>query len=761
MANNSELVIKISGDIKDYKAKLAEVNAQTQDLKDTLGDVTKYATVAFAAFTAEIGLAVHAFGEAEKAANELTQALKNQGIFSDKLVQNYKEYAEAVQEKTGIDDDAVTKAQAIAQSYLGQIPITQELTNAIADLGATMGGDLNGAAEKIARTIGTSTNAFARQGLVLQDGLSSAERYGKVLEFVNLRAGNQAEIANRGVGAIRGVATAFGNLQEKIGQNFAPVIEAASKALITFFNYLSNSPKLVTFISAIVAGGAAFAGITVALGLAAQAFLSITAVLTAFGVAASAATVAVTILAGATGIGLLVVALGILGTYLLDTSNGLDRFKGKLPEARDEIKKLGEEIAALESKKSTGFGLDSFESELLKKKQARKKALEEQTAVEAKAEDEKVNLQKQAADRAAAVKRDQEARELTARRTHLEQLKLENSGASEAYLAEKQKENEIINQLATEQDAQVRAQLEQKLETQRTYSNAQQLEDQQRQQDFAALQLETDNQLNDQRLANTTILMQRETDAIQAQLMTRYEVAQKVAADELKANVARRNQFLEDEKKFGTAYATINQAMHSAVFQGTKTAFGELAQLQQSSNSTLKTIGKVAAVANIVIRTAESAMNIYAGFSTIPIIGPTLGVAGAAAAVAFGAEQVSKVNSAADGALVTGGIPGKDSVPFMLMPGETVVPTKNFEEVIGSTAASRAAQKFTGDSGGGDNSMMVALLTDISAKLDQSKGDTYVVQGDVLAEQEYIMRFGKALSDAIEFGGLKIKGINV
>lgn len=158
-------------------------------------------------------------------------------------------------------------------------------------------------------------------------------------------------------------------------------------------------------------------------------------------------------------------------------------------------------------------------------------------------------------------------------------------------------------------------------------------------------------------------------------------------------------QFYDDKKKYNAAYATLNQAMHSEEFQGAKTAFGNMAEFTQSSNQTLKNIGKVAAIANIVIKTAESAMAIFAGFSTIPIIGPALGVAGAAAAVAFGAEQVTKVNSAATGGLLTGGIPGIDSIPLLAMPGELVVPTKNYDEVVNAVADRRGGGAFGGESG--------------------------------------------------------------
>ena len=154
------------------------------------------------------------------------------------------------------------------------------------------------------------------------------------------------------------------------------------------------------------------------------------------------------------------------------------------------------------------------------------------------------------------------------------------------------------------------------------------------------------------------------------------DIEKQFKKDQEKADKDARLKFLKDQQKFGAAFAQINAMMNSEIFQGNKKAFGELAVLQSSSNSTLKGIGKVSAIATVIIKTAESAMNIFAGFSTIPIIGPALGIAGAAAAVAFGGEQIGKINSAQTGGLVTGGIMGRDSVPTMLAPGEIVIPSR-------------------------------------------------------------------------------------
>lgn len=187
------------------------------------------------------------------------------------------------------------------------------------------------------------------------------------------------------------------------------------------------------------------------------------------------------------------------------------------------------------------------------------------------------------------------------------------------------------------------------------------------------------------RARNDAKNMENETTAHGARQLA----AQQRLQEQQKAN----QQFLIEQQKYGTAYATINKAMHSEVYTGTRQATTEMLQFQQSSNSTLKGIGKAAAVADIVMKTAQSAMNIYAGFSTIPIVGPALGIAGAAAAIAFGGEQIGKVTAAASGGLLTGGISGVDSIPVLAQRNELISPAQSFEEVIGSVRAMREAER--------------------------------------------------------------------
>ncbi len=93
-----------------------------------------------------------------------------------------------------------------------------------------------------------------------------------------------------------------------------------------------------------------------------------------------------------------------------------------------------------------------------------------------------------------------------------------------------------------------------------------------------------------------------------------------------------------------------------------KTALDNLASLQNSSNAKMAAVGKATATAQATIETYKSAVSAYSAMAGIPVIGPVLGAAAAAAAIAFGLNQVAQINSIklADGGLikaVTGGVP--------------------------------------------------------------------------------------------------------
>jgi hypothetical protein len=723
VATTNELVIKISGDIKDYQSALESAQEKTEDLENALGKIGKVSAVAFAALTAEILVSAKAFSESQAAANKLTQALQNQGIYSNKLQESYAKFAETIQDKTGIDDDALIAAQATIQALIGQTKVTEPLTQAIADLSVAKGIDLNTTAELIGKGIQGHTTALQKLGIQIDEHLDKEQRTKAIIEQVTQRFGGQAEAANKGLGSLRGLTTAFGNFQEEIGKRFSPLLEAAIKGMTSFFTELQKNQPLLDFITSLIFAGTVVAGLGTAVGIAGTAFLGLKTAMTAAGIATNAMSLATKGLLGATGIGLLAVLVAEI--YL--------NWNTVWPRMQSVYSAFVENVSALSGGLGSilggvfSFDLGKIKSGLAEVKTALQNGYAAATAglkpisigVSGGGQDK----DKLAAAQAQALKEieiEKFKQEGIQAERELALLKVSDASAQE--IAIKQQEVETLKALQNQTNAEIKDALVAHLAEVRAAEDTANAISESQNENFRNTILAQNTEFGQLDASQQALFLAQNGDKLRQSLETEESIRLTYAQQQVQADIQRRNQFLADEQKFGIAYAAINQAMHSATYQGAKSAFGDLAQLQQSGNAELKAIGKAAAVANIAIKTAESAMNIYAGFSTIPIVGQVLGVAGAAAAIAFGVEQTGQVLAAADGGVVTGGIPNVDSVAARLMPGELVVPKRNFEETVSAVANQRAGVTDSDEGSGGGVAEIVLTLKDdlvnfIEAKL--------------------------------------------
>lgn len=93
------------------------------------------------------------------------------------------------------------------------------------------------------------------------------------------------------------------------------------------------------------------------------------------------------------------------------------------------------------------------------------------------------------------------------------------------------------------------------------------------------------------------------------------------------------------------------QLQYQSVSQESMTAFFAMTKgLMNSHSRAAFEIGKASAIAETTINTYKSATAAYSAMASIPVVGPALGVAAAAAAIVSGMAQVSAINSASFGA---------------------------------------------------------------------------------------------------------------
>ena len=207
--------------------------------------------------------------------------------------------------------------------------------------------------------------------------------------------------------------------------------------------------------------------------------------------------------------------------------------------------------------------------------------------------------------------------------------------------------------------------------------------DAERREERAALEAELRELTKEQQ----ALYNEEDREVLQSKLDTENEARKKAADAELDRKIKERNKFKQDEIKFGTEVATLKKFFASQELQVFKSSTSQLVQLTNSKNSTLKGIGKAAARTNAAIATAEGAIKAYASLSGIPIVGPVLGAAAAAALVAYGVEQQSQISAMQTGGFVPNGLGGaRDRIPTMLEPNELVVPAAvapNFIQAAG------------------------------------------------------------------------------
>lgn len=218
---------KYSAELSRFKGNLGGVNASTLT-----------ATAAFAAMGLSIGgvigffkMAIEGAAQQEAAEKKLATAL---GYTSTALLAQ----ATALQHTTTFSDDQIINAQALIASFTHSEEQTRALTQATLDLASAKEMDLASAAELVAKSLGSETNALARMGIKVSGAANSSERLSDVTEGIaRLYGGQAAAAADTFGGKIIRLKDAFGDMSEAIGghitqsSTFRAILEAEIKGL--------------------------------------------------------------------------------------------------------------------------------------------------------------------------------------------------------------------------------------------------------------------------------------------------------------------------------------------------------------------------------------------------------------------------------------------------------------------------------------------------------------------------------------------------
>ena len=431
-----------------------------------------------------------------------------------------------------------------------------------------------------------------------------------------------------------------------IGEQLAPAVEAAATATSKLLKLFAENEAIGTTVGLLLAAGVAVTGLTAAISTAALIFIKLKAVLLAANVAVAALTGGVLTLAGATGIGLLIAAVGLLvykwdeawpiikGTFvgvvktIMNLGGGLKDFLvGIFTLDTDKMKEGNDKFV-----EALRYSFDTVKEEI-------KRAQEE--FKQATLDGERDTASQSLAEKLEADRKKEEILKQEAARRREEQIAL----------AKLQQEEDLIRMVEDEEARKVLRQS----------------------------------------------LSQGEKDELLGTLDTKKTAEEKYQKERLKQQIAKNNEFLKNEAQWGKEIAMIDRALTSERVEAWGKASGEMVQLTQSGNAELKAIGKAFAVSQIAIDSATSAVSVAKSvFAALPfpINIPAAAIA-AAGRLAFGAEQASRVIAAKKGGIIPGqlGIPGRDSVPVMAQPGELFVPPNSANDVIQAAAAKMLSEQ--------------------------------------------------------------------
>jgi len=176
---------------------------------------------------------------------------------------------------------------------------------------------------------------------------------------------------------------------------------------------------------------------------------------------------------------------------------------------------------------------------------------------------------------------------------------------------------------------------------------------------------------------------------------------------------------LKIEKAGAAARGKINASLAGSLETASRGLNDALEADGKERSRTLFYIEKAAAIARILIATEVQAAlaGAQTGIFGIPAQAAIRIQGAVSAALVLG----TAIQGFAKGGEVTGGVPGRDSIPIMAQRGELISPRSSFDEVIGSVRASREAEKVQeqGGSTGGVSEIIIGMKDDFIEVVEQ------------------------------------------
>lgn len=201
---------RVFGDVAS-SARAAEVGVSQFGAKATV------ATAAAAALYQILQESLSAFSESEIAATHFANALEKTGQSGGTVETQIAALAANLQRFTNVSDETWTEAAAKLVEFGAKAEELPGLMKTVEDMAGRMGGNVEQAAEVVARAVAGNTRGLAQFGIELADGASKAEILAAVSEAAATGAGKLRKETETLAGAWAAFKITAGDAMEALG----------------------------------------------------------------------------------------------------------------------------------------------------------------------------------------------------------------------------------------------------------------------------------------------------------------------------------------------------------------------------------------------------------------------------------------------------------------------------------------------------------------------------------------------------------------
>ena len=200
----------------------------------------------------------------EDAIVQLDAALASLGERGAQTSRELQAFASQLQQTTRFGDEEIIAAQARLAAFVKEESALKGLTAAAVDFAAARGIRIVEAADLIAKSVGSSTNALVRYGITIEGAAMSTERATSAVNAIARVFGGQAQAqALTFSGSITQLGNAFGDTLEEIGftvtknEELAALIQAVLiPAFQDFGRFVAeNRDRITEFVTAVAVDG--------------------------------------------------------------------------------------------------------------------------------------------------------------------------------------------------------------------------------------------------------------------------------------------------------------------------------------------------------------------------------------------------------------------------------------------------------------------------------------------------------------------------